>query len=170
MLLSVFSDHQVFARKIVRIFGDVTPEDAENEGRMLSKLCRPGRSNAVVEVIKHGWLPRHPSMYYMDMEYCPETLESRIYAAGQKAQGSESGSVLDTVSGQVERESLSTGTTEATTTDESNEPSPDFDQWESVVDIIDDINRGLIYLHQNDTVHRDLKPKNGNTRSRSGSN
>lgn len=52
-----FSDDQVFARKIVRIFGDVTHEDAESEGQMLSELCQPGRSKAVVEVIKHGWLP-----------------------------------------------------------------------------------------------------------------
>ena len=161
MLICVFANHQVFARKIVRIFGDITPEDAESEGRMLSELCRPGRSKAVVEVIKHGWLPRHPSMYYMDMEYCPETLESRIHGAGQKAQGSESGSVLESMSCQVEVETLSTRATEATTIDESNAPSPEFD-WESVVDIIEDVNRGLVYLHHNSTVHRDLKPKNGN--------
>jgi len=153
----VFSDHQVFARKIVRIFGDITPEDAEREGRTLSELCRPGRSNTVVEVIKHGWLPRHPSLYYIDMEYCPETLESRIH-------GGKSGSVLDSVSGQVEVESLSTLTADPTPSDKSNEPSPDFD-WESVVGIMNDINRGLIYLHENNTVHRDLKPKNGNIRA-----
>jgi hypothetical protein len=146
VLIYVFANQQVFARKIVRIFGDITPEDAESEGRMLSELCRPGRSKAVVEVIKHGWLPRHPSMYYMDMEHCPETLESRIHGAGQKAQGSESGSMLESVSGQVEVESLSTRTTEPMTSDESNAPSPEFD-WESVVDIVDDVNRGLIYLH-----------------------
>ena len=97
------------------------------------------------------------------MEYCPETLESRIHGAGQKALGSESGSMLDSVSGQVEVESLWTRTTEATTVDESIPPSSEFD-WESVVDILEDVNRGLVYLHQNGTVHRDLKPKNGNTR------
>ena len=80
----VFSDHQVFARKIVRIFGDITPSDAEAEGQTLSELCRPGFSMYVVEVLKHGWLPRHPSLYYIDMEYCLETLDNRISGVGLK--------------------------------------------------------------------------------------
>lgn len=105
-------------------------------------------------------------MYYMDMEYCPETLESRIHGAGQKAQDIELGSVFGGGTDQMQSESLAlpTRTTQATTSDETNTPPPEFD-WESVIDIIDDINRGLVYLHQNSTVHRDLKPKNGDTQS-----
>ena len=37
--------------------------------------------------------------------------------------------------------------------------SLEFD-WQSVVAIIEDINQGLIYLHENNTIYRDLKPKN----------
>jgi serine/threonine protein kinase len=156
------ADDQIFARKIVRIFGDITHEDAESEGRMLSDLCRPGGSNTVVEVTKHGWLPRHPSLYYMDMEYCLETLESRIHGAGQK---SEIASTLDSEIHEGEVDSLSTGSLAAASSkiassNDPNESPPEFD-WQSVVNIIEDINRGLIYLHQNKTVHRDLKPKNG---------
>ena len=46
---------------------------------MLSEVCSPGRSHTVVEVMKHGWLPRRPSLYYIDMAYCPETLENGIH-------------------------------------------------------------------------------------------
>jgi serine/threonine protein kinase len=127
----------------------------------LSDLCRPGGSNTVVEVTKHGWLPRHPSLYYMDMEYCLETLESRIHGAGQK---SEIASTLDSEIHEGEVDSLSTGSLAAASSkiassNDPNESPPEFD-WQSVVNIIEDINRGLIYLHQNKTVHRDLKPKN----------
>lgn len=132
---------------------------------MLSELCRPGRSSTVVEVTKHGWLPRHPLLYYIDMEYCPETLESRIHVAVQKTRTCESVSMLDSESDGGEVDSLSTRTTQgptskSPTSNDPNESSPEFD-WQSVVDIIEDINRGLIYLHKNNTVHRDLKPNNG---------
>ena len=158
-------NHQVFARKIVRIFGDVTHEDAESEGRMLSELCRPGRSLTVVEVIKHGWLPRRLLLYYIDMEYCPETLEYRIYGAVQNIKSTESASMLDSERDQGEVDLLSTRTTQVPpnktpNTNDPNNSSPEFD-WQSVVDIIKDITQGLIYLHKNNTVHRDLKPKNG---------
>ena len=161
-------NNQVFARKIVRIFGDITHEDAESEGRTLSEVCRPGRSLTVVEVIKHGWLPRHPSLYYIDMEYCPETLENRIHEAVQNRKGTESETMLDSERDQGEADLLSTRITQvppnkSPNTNDPNNLSPEFD-WQSVVDIIEDITQGLIYLHKNHIVHRDLKPKNG-TRS-----
>ena len=53
----VLADLQVFARKILRIFGDLTREDVENEAAVISRVCRSGQSNTVVEVYDHGWLP-----------------------------------------------------------------------------------------------------------------
>lgn len=144
------------------MIGDVTTEDVEMEARMI-ELCRPGLSNTVVEVIKHGWLPRQGSIYFIDMEYCLETLESRIHGTGHKPPQN------DLVSGKeaphIEKrhavvESISTRTTKVPTTEDMTESSPEFD-WQSVIDVIQDINRGLMYLHQNRVVHRDVKPKNG---------
>ena len=112
--------------------------------------------------MKHGWLPLHPSLYYIDMEYCVETLESRIHETVQK---SEMAPILDSESHEGEGDSLSTTASQVPpgqgpSGNDPNESTSEFD-WESVVNIIEDINRGLIYLHQNKTVHRDLKPKNG---------
>jgi len=69
---------QVFARKIIRPFGDVTREDIECEARVISELCQTGKCKNVVGVIKHGWLTRNSSYYYIDMVYCLETLEAHI--------------------------------------------------------------------------------------------
>ena len=70
---------QVFARKLIRLFGGVTREDIESEAGAISRLCRPGGSKFVVEVMRHGWLPRNPSYYYIDMEFCNLNLHVYIY-------------------------------------------------------------------------------------------
>jgi len=72
-------DIQVFARKILRLFGNVRKEDIENEARAVSKICEGGKCKNIVEVISHGWLPNHNSFYYIDMEFCLETLDDRIF-------------------------------------------------------------------------------------------
>jgi serine/threonine protein kinase len=33
----------------------------------------------IIEVLRHGWLPGSPSYYYIDMTYCPRTLEDAIH-------------------------------------------------------------------------------------------
>ena len=139
------------------MIGDVTTEDVEAEARVI-ELCRPGLCSAVVEVIKHGWLPRQGSIYYIDMEYCSETLESRVHGTGRQAGRQALG--LDDELHRGEVDSLSTRPTPVPATDDTTVPSSGFD-WQPVLDIIQEINRGLIYLHQNQVVHRDLKPKNG---------
>jgi hypothetical protein len=68
----------VFARKIIRLFGHVTTEDIENEVRAVAALCSGRECKYIVEVLKHGWLTNAYTDYFIDMEYCPETLEDRI--------------------------------------------------------------------------------------------
>jgi serine/threonine protein kinase len=47
------------------------------------------------------------------------------------------------------------------------EPSPDSllasddFNWEPVMEILEDVTSGLIYIHGKNIVHRDLKPRNG---------
>ena len=139
------SNVKTFARKIVRIFGEVTREDVENEVAVISQVCVPGKSNTVVMVYEHGWLPGvDPSYYYVDMEYCSETLEERIH-------GNKNYAMLADIHSAIESPSTASaipGTAPVFTT-------------EQILDILENICSGLQYLHQEGLVHRDLKPRNG---------
>jgi hypothetical protein len=64
---------QLFARKVIRIFGDITKDDIENDTRAISTLC-DGKCRYIVEVLQHGWLV-DMSLYFINMEYCQATLD-----------------------------------------------------------------------------------------------
>src|SRR5256714_8141431 len=66
-----------FARKLIRLFAGVTRQDISDEAIAVTKLCGKGMNRFVVEVLQHGWLPRN-LIYFIDMEYCDESLEDEI--------------------------------------------------------------------------------------------
>lgn len=145
--------------------GDITREEIDNEANVVSQLCRPGVCRNVVEVTQHGWLPRKRSLYYIDMEYCTETLEKRIggepeavppertaipipHRVEVKSERTAVTNVVDNKS-KAKREVM----TEAT-------PEVEFN-LEPILTIVEDIASALVYIHSQKVVHRDLKPRNG---------
>lgn len=125
----------------------------------------------MVDITKHGWLTEDRSYYFVDMEYCPETLEDRIRSAGS---GSANGPTLAQAAAVPQSISATPMATLGYDESISNKDSPSpplpgplenhlqFDiNWELIGDILQDISSGLIYLHHNRIVHRNLKPRNG---------
>jgi serine/threonine protein kinase len=127
------ADIQVFARKVIRIFGDISVEYVQNELRAIDKLREPGHRN-VVDVLKHGEL-LYMSLYFIDMELCDMNLETFIH-------GESSGTIdADSLYSPIHPSSLL--------------------KVEQIRGIVTDITDGLAYIHGHGEVHRDLKPANG---------
>ena len=129
------TDHQlkVFARKIIRLYGDVTEQDVKNEMRAVVSLCMCHNPHEnLITVFKCGCL--FSPCYYIDMELCEFNLEVWIHCQ-KDAEKAKSLSI--------------------TTTEQS--------RMAEVCKIMQDVINGVMYIHLQKQIHRDLKPRNGIT-------
>lgn len=163
---------QVFARKILRLFWGVCRKDIDNEAHAVSQLCAAGKCKNIVEVIRHGWMANNPLYYFIDMEYCPETLNDRILGIVRETESdSESRSMKDFIENTESRSAEPKAPEPVDAKADVNPPlentetilDPDLPEsdFQHCLDIIIDIVNALIYIHESGMVHRDLKPQNG---------
>jgi serine/threonine protein kinase len=135
--LVLLTNNQTFARKIIRLFGDVTIQDINNEARAVRRLREAGGHPNLVEIYRDGWLKSHSSpSYFFDMEYCEHTLEYCLNKLADK----EDKAIRDG-EGQVIAQQ----------------------RTQTALQIAIDITAGLEFIHSNGQAHRDLKPRNGNS-------
>jgi len=161
-----------------------------------------------VEVLKHGWLTTDHSFYFIDMEYCIQTLEDFIRDIAKEPQvglqqrndlailngvatpqplfltedsslvqstltvaGAGNTPNLDPMELENEPHFSATMSTQILPDNEDTSPvtvpsTPTFPEdelidWEALIRVLQDITSGLIYIHSQKFVHRDLKPRNG---------
>jgi len=126
---------QVFARKILRIFGDVTETDIQKEAEAVGKLCQPGTHKNIVAVFRQGRLSS--SLYFLDMEYCDLNLECWI----QRRWSSALEQKLPYLTANV----------------------PSRTRMTLIWDVMEDLTKGVAFIHSQRQVHRDLKPRNSNS-------
>jgi len=123
---------QVFARKVIRLFGSVEEEDVLNELRAVIKLCVPGAHKNIVPVFRHGSLS--PSMYFLDMECCVMNLECWIQRRG--------------------------GSTLAQKVPYLTANLPSRMRSAQIWEVMEDLTNAVTFIHSLGEVHRDLKPRN----------
>jgi serine/threonine protein kinase len=131
--MRLISSIQVFARKLIRPFGDITVGDIENEIRAAEKLCKPGAHKNIVAMIERGKFPL-AGYYFLDMELCDLSLENYIQRKWTP----------------LMEQKVSYFTVEI----------PSRMKIAHIWDIMEDVTRGLSFIHNHKEIHRDLKPRN----------
>ena len=114
--------------------------EIKNEVRVIDKLSANGGHDNIVTVLNHGWL--NDNRYFFDMELCIFNLEDYILSCPKEILGSPiyfDPSSMDDDLGCL-----------------------------SLWGIIKQISSGINYIHSHHEIHRDLKPRNSNTRTFAG--
>ena len=111
--------------------GIISEADIANEVEVMMSL-RPYSHENIIEILDHGSLGEHTNLYFIDMEHCDINLSEYIHGKRCGVHGLK-----------------------------------DFAEWINIGEvsflicaIVQQIVRGLMFLHGHDKVHRDLKPEN----------
>jgi serine/threonine protein kinase len=102
----------------------------------------------------------------LDEDVAVTPLNPMEFGSGQKSERRQLNTPQNPVQAPTENEvevESSSGSAESPDFTPDTLPLEELGNWEPVLDILDDITSGLLYIHSKDVVHRDLKPKNGSS-------
>jgi len=111
-------------------------EDINNEIRAAVKLCTTGENENIIKVVHWGQLSSSP-YFFIDMELCDFNLETYILQDWKP-------DIVREVPHFSDFDIL-----------------PPLQKLRQIVTIMRDVTNGVAFIHQNNEVHRDLKPRNG---------
>jgi len=120
-ILGHTTNHQIFARKVLKPFSMLARQDILNEFQMIEQLCKQSSHENIVAVYRYD---RLGDWYYIDMELCEFNLEQYIYDFGTAA------------------------------------PTLPMLNMTTLLKIMQEVSRGLAFIHKSRKVHRDIKPQN----------
>jgi serine/threonine protein kinase len=129
---------QSFARKFIRPVGSDAYDEFINEARAILKLCGYGNHDNIIALLDWGKLGESP-YYFFDMELCNFNLDDYI-------QGKE---IPEFCQHDLKPSKAVKLPLEARL----------WNLW----NIMEQVARGVEYIHMNNEVHRDLKPSNSTT-------
>lgn len=140
----------MFARKIVRPFGEVNELDIQNEARSTAEILQSGGHKNIIGILRHGWIDSPYQYYFIDMEFCDFNLHNYIHEPttiiiemDDLPNHSQTVDPIALLSGTIKKEvgwSM---------------------KLHNIWTIMNETASGLAFLHRHGQVHRDLKPRNG---------
>lgn len=115
----------------------------ENEVRVISSLMQIGPNINVVRIYRHGWMKDYFNLYSIDMELCDFTLSDYIeYRVGKNKD--------------VPLNVLEAPPPNVLVAKDASAVQLACNVWTIGIHVA----RGLDFLHSNNYVHRDVKPRN----------
>ena len=140
----------MFARKIIRPFGQVNELDIQNEATSTARILQSGGHKNIIEILGHGWIDSPYQYYFIDMEYCDFNLHNYIHdpttiliEMDDSPDHSKTVNPIALLPGTIKKEVA----------------------WSmkllNIWTIMNETASGLAFLHSHGQVHRDLKPRNG---------
>lgn len=131
----------MFARKIVRPFGQADEHAIDSETKAVHELVQSGGHSNIISILDHGWLDSPYHYYFIDMELCELSLHQYIHDTRSL---SIDDVFMDKLSPVFVRKDVSLLTFA-------------LNIWTIMREIV----AGVEFLHSQNQVHRDLKPHNG---------
>lgn len=126
----------------MRPFAGITEKDIENEARVIRELQNLEGHPNIISILRDGWEEVPFLYYFLDMELCDLNLKE--YIRGDQRETQDIAAYFQHSPTYVSKDCSA------------------LEKLRNIWTIMRHIVQGLLFLHQNKQVRRDLKPSNSN--------